>query len=65
MAEIVMKVPAYRCERCQYEWISRGPRLENRPKGATEEDLKPRICPRCKSPYWATPRKPPAHPKAK
>ncbi len=34
----------YRCERCGHEWLPR--------KG--EE---PKVCPRCKSPYWNTPRK--------
>lgn len=34
----------YRCERCGHEWLPR--------KG--EE---PKVCPRCKSPYWNIPRK--------
>ena len=33
----------YRCERCGHEWLPR-----------TGEE--PRVCPRCKSPYWNRPR---------
>ncbi len=56
MASITMQVKGCRCERCGYEWVPRGPRLENRGKGS---DDKPRLCPNCKSPYWQTKRKPP------
>ena len=35
----------YRCERCEHEWL---PRL------GFERD--PRVCPKCKSPYWDRPR---------
>lgn len=34
----------YRCERCDHKWAPR-------------EDALPRVCPRCKSPYWNTARK--------
>jgi len=33
-----------KCERCGHEWITR-----------TEE--MPKVCPKCKSPYWNVPRK--------
>ena len=33
-----------RCERCAYEWV---------PRSTTEV---PRVCSRCKSPYWNRPR---------
>lgn len=45
MAEIIMKVKGYKCERCGHEWIPR------------ENTKKPRVCPKCKSPYWDIPRK--------
>ena len=34
----------YRCERCGHEWV---PRMKE----------EPRVCPKCKSPYWNRPRK--------
>jgi len=42
---MVDKVPlmGYRCERCEHEWLPRG-------------DKEPRVCPKCKSPYWDRPR---------
>ena len=41
---IDIKIKGYRCERCGHEWA---------PKG----DDSPKVCPKCKSPYWDTPRK--------
>ena len=40
------KVPlmGYRCERCKHEWLPRNKEA-------------PRVCPKCKSPYWDKPRK--------
>ncbi len=35
----------YRCERCSHSWLPR------------DKDQEPRVCPRCKSPYWNRPRK--------
>jgi predicted Zn-ribbon and HTH transcriptional regulator len=40
-----VKVYLYTCERCEYEWV---PRI-------IEDE--PRICPKCKSPYWNKPRR--------
>lgn len=40
----ILKLPRYACLRCSHQWI---PRIVTRPKR----------CPRCKSPYWYTPRK--------
>lgn len=37
-------VTRYGCERCQHVWTPRG-------KAA------PLVCPKCKSPYWNSPRK--------
>ena len=32
------------CERCGHDWVTRGIEM-------------PKVCPRCKSPYWNTPKK--------
>lgn len=45
MARVPITVMGFRCERCEYEWIPR------------DETQEPRVCPRCKSPYWNTPRR--------
>jgi predicted Zn-ribbon and HTH transcriptional regulator len=42
LPEITLK--GYLCERCGHTWV---------PK----ENIKPKVCPKCKSPYWDTPRK--------
>jgi predicted Zn-ribbon and HTH transcriptional regulator len=44
MGKVKLTVGGYRCERCQHEWVPR-------------EDVEPRVCPKCKSPYWNRPRK--------
>ena len=33
-----------KCERCRHNWITRSNTL-------------PKVCPKCKSPYWDRPRK--------
>ena len=38
-------VSGYRCLRCKHEWVPNKP------------DVKPRVCPHCKSPYWDRERK--------
>ena len=38
------------CERCGHKWVPRD--MEGEPDG-------PRVCPKCKSPYWNRPRKTP------
>lgn len=45
MAKVRLQVWGYRCERCSHEWIPR------------DFDIEPRVCPKCKSPYWNRPRK--------
>ncbi len=35
----------YRCERCGHDWLPR------------EQEQEPRVCPKCKSPYWNQPRR--------
>ena len=42
MAKI--SIEAYKCERCGHVWVKRG-RVE------------PKVCPKCKSPYWNIPKK--------
>jgi Zn finger protein HypA/HybF involved in hydrogenase expression len=37
----------FRCERCSHEWVPR------------EKEQEPRVCPKCKSPYWNVPRRKP------
>lgn len=46
MAKVPITVMGYRCDRCEHEWIPRG-----------ESEGEPRVCPKCKSPYWNRPRK--------
>jgi hypothetical protein len=36
----------YKCERCQHEWI---PRMD--------VEVQPKVCPKCHSPYWDSPRR--------
>jgi predicted Zn-ribbon and HTH transcriptional regulator len=56
MAIIPMTVPRCRCERCGHEWIAR--RSRNLGSEESLEELpKPRMCPRCKSAWWDTPRR--------
>jgi len=40
---IMMK--GYICERCKHTWVP------------VRQDVKPRVCPSCKSPYWETMKK--------
>jgi predicted Zn-dependent protease len=35
----------FRCDRCAHEWIPR------------DLETEPRVCPKCKSPYWNVPRR--------
>ena len=44
MAKITLS--GWRCERCGHTWV---------PKQETAGE--PRVCPKCKSPYWNRPRK--------
>ena len=39
-----MKLPRLACKRCGYEWYPRTPQ-------------KPKVCPKCKSAYWDTPKR--------
>jgi predicted Zn-ribbon and HTH transcriptional regulator len=40
-----VKIWGYRCERCGHEWVPR------------DKNKEPQVCPKCKSPYWDTPRR--------
>lgn len=40
-----IKIKECVCERCSHEWIPR------------EQNEMPKVCPKCKSPYWNTPKK--------
>lgn len=46
MSLVPITVMGYRCERCGHEWV---------PRGGLEDE--PKVCPKCRSPYWNTPRK--------
>ena len=45
MTKVLLRVWGYRCERCEHEWVPR------------ESTTEPRVCPKCKSPYWNKPRR--------
>ncbi len=46
MADSTVTLPVYHCLRCGHQWIARQPGTKA-----------PGTCPRCRSPYWAKPRK--------
>ncbi|MCX6543523.1 MAG: hypothetical protein NTV05_03815 [Acidobacteria bacterium] len=46
MSRVPITVMGYRCDRCGHEWVPR------------ELVAEPRVCPKCKNPYWNKPRKP-------
>ena len=46
MTRVKMTVWGWRCERCGHDWL---PREQGKPE--------PKVCPKCKSPYWNSPRK--------
>jgi predicted Zn-ribbon and HTH transcriptional regulator len=43
MARVMLA--GFRCERCGHEWVPR------------DKSQEPRVCPKCKSPYWDRPRR--------
>jgi len=45
MPEVILR--GYECARCGHKWVPR-------------DDDKPKVCPKCKSPYWDKPR---SHPR--
>jgi len=54
MPIVKMQVWAYKCTRCDHEWVPRGVGALDPKK--PPRDL-PKVCPSCKSPYWNTPRR--------
>jgi predicted Zn-ribbon and HTH transcriptional regulator len=45
MRMVVVAAWGWGCCRCDHEWV---------PRNTTRE---PKVCPKCKSPYWNTPRR--------
>ena len=45
MGRVPITMMGYRCERCGHEWLPRDDKRE------------PKVCPKCKSPYWNSPKK--------
>ena len=45
MGKVKITVEGLKCERCGHEWIPR------------DMKEKPKVCPKCKSPYWDVPRR--------
>jgi hypothetical protein len=53
-----IEVWGYRCKRCGHVWLPRGQHRGQYKEDATEgEPELPRVCPKCKSPYWNVPRR--------
>jgi len=46
-------VLAFKCDRCGHVWLPR----DNVDKLAELDKHLPKVCPKCKSPYWNIPRK--------
>jgi len=40
-----INIEGYLCSRCSHKWVAR------------ENNEKPTVCPKCKSPYWDKPKK--------
>ena len=47
MPKVNITVPGWRCSRCGHEWV---PRYYFNEGGM----VPPKVCPKCKSPYWDT-----------
>lgn len=45
MGRVPITIMGYKCERCGHEWLPRA------------EGQEPKVCPKCKSPYWDMPKK--------
>lgn len=42
MGKVKISFDGFKCERCEHQWVSRKKEI--------------RVCPKCKSPYWNSPR---------
>jgi predicted Zn-ribbon and HTH transcriptional regulator len=49
MGQFKKEITGWKCERCGHEWLSRD--------ALKAKASLPEVCPKCKSPYWNTPRK--------
>lgn len=48
----------YRCLRCEHLWVPRSGMVQpEEGKKPVEPPEEPRVCPKCKSPYWNRARK--------
>ena len=47
MGIVTLKQKGYKCNRCEHEWV---------PREAHALGRDPKVCPKCKSPYWDRPR---------
>jgi DNA-directed RNA polymerase subunit RPC12/RpoP len=56
MALVKVTMWGYRCLRCGHEWVPRGLDGTTGNKKPPELSEEPRVCPKCKSPYWNRPR---------
>jgi predicted Zn-ribbon and HTH transcriptional regulator len=45
MPTVKFEVEGFRCERCGHQWVP------------MDKEREPRVCPRCKTPYWNIKRK--------
>ena len=52
MSLVKITMWGYRCLRCGHEWVPRGIEQVPDSKKPLEHDEEPRVCPKCKSPYW-------------
>jgi hypothetical protein len=49
----IINIKAFKCERCGHVWLPK----ENMDKLDQLENFQPKVCPKCKTPYWNTPKK--------
>jgi predicted Zn-ribbon and HTH transcriptional regulator len=45
---VKIQLDGWECERCGHRWV---------PRDMAAEPNGPRVCPKCKSPYWDRPRR--------
>jgi DNA-directed RNA polymerase subunit RPC12/RpoP len=46
----------YRCARCDHEWVPDELRGASDTQRPAKPKTSPKVCPKCKSPYWDRPR---------